>query len=88
MPTPIEPKEEFRSLDQAAIEAALADPSPNNPIAHEIARLIAGYSANFAEHCQKLGRVPTDFLRITPRWPIEAVAMSLVAESIQAELAD
>jgi len=84
---PIEPREEFRTLDQAAIEAALADPSPHNPIALEVARLIEGYTANFAEHCRQIGRIPAAILRSKPRWPIEAVAMRLTTETIQTELA-
>ncbi len=50
--------------------------------------LVEGYSANFAEHCRQLGRIPTDILRTKPRWPIEAVAMRLTTETIQAALAD
>jgi hypothetical protein len=87
MPVIVEPKDEFKTLEAPAIHAALADPNPDNPIAREIARLISGYTANFAEHCQRLGYIPRDILTLTPRWPIEAIAAKLTGEAIRAELA-
>ena len=43
----VEPEPEFRSLTEGPLLAALDDPDPANPIAVEIARLVAGYTKNF-----------------------------------------
>jgi hypothetical protein len=83
MPIIIEPKTEFRDLCEAEIEKALADSDPANPIAAEVARLIQGYTTNFREHVERLGRIPESILRIKPRCPIEAVAMRLTTEAIK-----
>jgi hypothetical protein len=87
MPVAIEPRDEFKILDEAAIHAALADTNPDNPVAKEVARLISGYTANFAEHCERLGYIPRDILTLSPRSPIEAVAAKLTGDAIRAELA-
>lgn len=83
----VEPKPQFRSLAVDAVEAALEDPDPANPIAVEVARLIDGYTSNFQAHVRRLGRFPPDILRMKPRWPIEAVAMRLTTEAIRETLA-
>ena len=83
----VEPKPDFRSLSEDAVVAALQDPDPANPIAVEVARLIDGYTTNFHGHVQRLGHIPSDLLRIKPRWPIEAVAMRLTTEVIRETLA-
>jgi len=83
----VEPKAEFRSLAEDAVVSALQDPDPANPIAVEVARLIAAYSNNFKRHVERLGRVPPDILRIKPRWPIEGVAMRLTTTAIRETLA-
>ena len=67
---------------------ALQDPDPANPIAVEVARLIAAYTSNFKHHVQRLGRIPPDILHIKQRWPIEAVAMRLTTEVIRETLAN
>lgn len=84
--TIVEPKPEFRELAESAVRAALNDDNPGNPIAVDVARLIAGYIGNFERQVKRLGYVPTDVLHIKPRWPIEAVAMRLTTETIREEL--
>jgi hypothetical protein len=86
MLTPIEPADDYKHLSEQQVMQALADTDPSNPVAVEVARLVTGYGENFAAHCQQLGRIPTDILRIAPRWPIEGVAMRLAADSIRDEL--
>ena len=86
MPVIIEAKDEFKQLHEADIYKALADPDGANPIAQEIARLMEGYTANFAEHCRRIGGMPRDILRAKPQTAIEAVAMKLTADAIRAEL--
>jgi hypothetical protein len=81
MTEPVEPKPEYRTLAEDAVVAALQDPDPANPIAVEVARLIAAYTNNFKRQVERLGRIPSDILLIKPRWPIEAVAMRLTTEN-------
>lgn len=83
----VTPKAEFTLLTEAQIEEALNDTSDQNPIAHEIARLIAAYTENFRAHCQQIGRIPDSILRATPSCPIEGVAMKLMTQAIKEELA-
>lgn len=83
----VEPKPQFRALPEDAVVAALQDPDPANPIAIEVARLIAAYTSNFERHVEKLGRIPSDVLHIKGRWPIEAVAMRLTTQVIRETLA-
>ena len=78
------PRPEFRSLGEADIRDALADTNPANPIAREIARMVTGYTENFAEHVRSIGRLPDAILRAKPRTAIEAVAMRLATEAIRA----
>lgn len=57
--TVIEPKAEFRSMDEASVMAALEDNNPDNRVAVELARLIAGYTMNFQQYVERLGaRIP------------------------------
>lgn len=84
----IQPHAEFRSLTEAEIKEALADPDPDNPIAVEIARLVQGYTANFQALVQRLGRIPTDIMHVKPGSPIEAVAMRLTTQAIRESLAE
>ena len=85
--TTVEPKPEFQHLSEDAVLAALQDPDPANPIAVEVARLIAGYTANFQSLVEGLGYVPAAVLLLKPRWPIEAVALRLTMDCMRAELA-
>jgi hypothetical protein len=87
MTEPAEPKPQFHSLAVDAIVAALQGPDPANPIAIEVAPLIAAYTNNFRHHVERIGRVPPDILHIKPRWPIEAVAMRLTTTAIRETLA-
>ncbi len=87
-PRLVEPGEPFRALTEAEVQAALDDPDPANPIACEVARLVEGYTANFAALAERLGRLPPSMLRLAPRWPIEAVAMRLMTETISRAVAE
>lgn len=79
----IEPKHEFIALNEAEVRAALADPD-DNPIAVEVARLVAAYGANFAEHARRIGRMPESILRRAPNCAIEKVAIELTTLAIRA----
>ena len=82
----VSPAPQFAALTEAEIMAALNDPDPGNPIALEVARLIASYGENFRAHVDRLGRIPERILHIKPQTAIEAVAMRLTTEAIQQEL--
>ena len=84
---PVEPKAEFRALPENTVLAAVQDPDPANPIAIEVARLIAGYMSNFQAHVQRLGHIPPDIFHMKGRWPIETVAMRLTTGIIRETLA-
>lgn len=76
------PNAVFIGLDEAEVRAALAD-AGDNPIAVEVARLVAAYGANFAEHARR-GRMPESILRRAPNCAIERVAMELTTLAIRA----
>ena len=80
----VEPQLQFRALTEDVVLAALADADPRNPIAVEVARLITAYTENFSRHVDRLGYMPSQILRLTPRWPIETVAMRITTEAILA----
>ncbi len=82
MPQLVSPLPQFITLTESEVMAALHDPDPGNPIAGELARLIAGYTDNFRAHVERLGRVPADILHVKPGSAIEAVAMRLTTEAI------
>ena len=77
------PGPEFVGLTYDEVQAALDDPNPDNPIALEIARLVEGYTANFAAHVERVGEVPAQMLRAKGSSAIEEVAMRLVTETIR-----
>jgi len=83
----VEPKPEFQSLSAEAVAEALDDPDPANPVAIEVARLIAVYTENFSRHVERLGYIPPHILHVKARWPIEAVAMRLTTEAIRESVA-
>jgi len=83
----VEPKPQFCYVTKDAVLAALDDPDPANPIAIEIAGLVTAYTSNFQDHVKRLGYIPADLLRVQPRWPIEAIAMSLTTEAIRETVA-
>lgn len=83
----IEPLPQFTGLSESEVLEALEDPDGANVICHEVARLIAGYSANFEEYVRKLGFMPTTVLNARPGSPIEAVALDLTRRAIKESLA-
>jgi len=83
----VTPLPQFAGLSEAEVLKALADPDETNPIACEVARLLTGYAENFRAHVERLGHFPEQIIHAKPGSPIEAVAMRLMNESIQAEIA-
>tara|TARA_R100001129_G_scaffold70418_1_gene48012 strand:- start:2491 stop:2754 length:264 start_codon:yes stop_codon:yes gene_type:complete len=79
---------DLTTITNEQIDAALADESPDNEIAIELARLIDTYTQNFAAHCEKVGRVPTELMLKKPDSEIERVAMRLTSQAISDELGE
>tara|TARA_R100001443_G_scaffold2710_1_gene8895 strand:+ start:3847 stop:4110 length:264 start_codon:yes stop_codon:yes gene_type:complete len=79
---------DLTTITNEQIDAALADESPDNEIAIELARLIDTYTKNFAAHCEKVGRVPTELMLKKPDSEIERVAMRLTSQAISDELGE
>ena len=75
----------FAYVKAAEIDAARANHSPN-AIGDEIARLIQGCRARFAGHCERIGRVPTEWKVAKPKTEIERAAMELANQAIAEEL--
>lgn len=83
------PRPEFQSLSEEAVLAALADKRPgSNPVALEVARLIATYIEDFQGHVDRLGYIPQHILHLNPRWPIEAVAFRMATQAIPQTIID
>lgn len=76
---------EFQNLTEDEIFKALNEPDENNPIAHEIARLIDGYTENFYHMVKNTG-MPTHMLRHKSQYAIEEIAMQLTTETIRKSL--
>mgnify|MGYP003651323141 CR=1 FL=1 len=74
---------EFVDFSESEVFEALNDENPANPIAVEVARLVEGYTRNFAEHVENLGHIPPSILRSKGSCPIESVAMRLTSDAIR-----
>ena len=79
----IKTKDKFKDATEEQVRAALDDPNPHNALAREVVRLFEGYTANFAEHCQRIGGIPEKIVRATPATAIERVAMELMDQAIK-----
>lgn len=78
----VEPLPQFRRLTEAAVTAALDD--PDDPVAREVARLLAGYLQNLRLRLELEGPLPRA-AQYTAKGscPIEAVALRLMTDVLQ-----
>lgn len=75
-------KPEFKSLDVAAITAALKDKDPQNPVKLEVSRLVGDYTQRIHAHAKANGnRLPSQ-LKVNTKVAIERVAFKITAETI------
>ncbi|TAL40160.1 MAG: hypothetical protein EPN97_00600 [Alphaproteobacteria bacterium] len=75
-------KPEFKSLDVAAITAALKDKDPRNPVKLEVSRLVTDYTQRIRAHAKENGnRLPSQ-LKVNTKVAIERVAFKITAEAI------
>jgi len=72
----------FDPNDRAAIEAALASPDPNNPIALAIAERIKDAVGRFWRQAETQERVPTELILVRPKTALDDVACRLFLQTI------
>ena len=82
-----ETKSEFKALDGAAIETALKENYPENPIVGEVTRLFSAYMGQVNEYARQHGNRLPAFLPVNvPNVPVEKAAFQLAANAIKAGL--
>ena len=72
----------FDPNDRTAIEAALADPDADNPIAMAIAERLKELTGRYWLNAETLGRVPTELLLVKPRTAFEEIVYQLHLQTI------
>ena len=75
-------KPEFKSLDVAAITAALKDKDPKNPVKLEVNRLVGDYTQRIRAHAKANGNRLPKTLKVNTKVAIERVAFKITAETI------
>jgi len=68
--------------DRAAIEAALSDPDPDNPIALALAERIEDLTGRYRLYAETLGHVPTELVLVRPKTALDEIAYRLHLETI------
>jgi len=82
----LKPDSRYADLPLQAVEAALADPEGDNPIACEVGRLIGVYSS-LALQLIDSGKTAWVLHHTTPQTPIEQIAREISAEQVRATIA-
>jgi len=72
----------FDQNDRAAIEAALADPDPDNTIAKAVAERLKDLTGRYWLHAEKLGRVPTELMLVRPQTAFDEIVYRLHLEAL------
>lgn len=76
-------KPEFRTLDVAAITAALKDKNPEHAVKLEVARLVSDYTSQLAGYAKENGNKMPKSLRVSAHAPIEKVAFQITTEAFK-----
>lgn len=71
--------------DQAAIDAALADPNPANPRAIAIAEAIAGFTQRLTEQAQRTAKMPKELLLHKPETAFDETVIRLTLQTLADE---
>jgi len=79
---------EFDPNDRVAIQAALEDPDPRNPLAVAIARRIEAYASSMAQQVAAEGKWPRKLQLVEPETILEEVALQLAVKTISQELGE
>jgi hypothetical protein len=76
-------KAEFKSLDDAAVTAALKQQDKTNPVVAEVNRLVNAYAVQLKQLAQANGnRLPSQ-LRVQTKSAIEKIAFQITAQAIK-----
>lgn len=76
----------FDKNDRAAIEAALADAEPGNPLAEAVARGIEEFSKRLADQAKRTGHVPGELLIYRPVTAFDDIVIRLTIQAIAEEM--
>ncbi|MGX1101474.1 hypothetical protein [Amorphus sp. MBR-141] len=68
--------------DRIAIETALSDLDPDNPIALAVAERIRDLTGRYWLYAEKLGHVPTELVLVRPKTALDEIAYRLHLEAI------
>lgn len=78
----------FDRNDRKAIEAALADPNPNNPIAVAINVRLKALGDTFQETVAKMKELPAEIAMAQPQNAFDEIVLELFAEELRRALGD
>lgn len=73
---------DFDRDDRAAIEAALADPDTDDPVAKAIADRLKELTGRYWAHAETLGRMPTEILLVKPQTAFDEIVYRLHLKTI------
>ena len=76
----------FDRNDRQAIEDAVADPAPNNPLARAVAARIEQFTQSLAKQAEQNGRWPTQLLLYRPETAFDDIVIRLTLQTIADEL--
>lgn len=74
---------DFDPNNRAAIDAALQDPDPNNPVARAVATRLTAFAQILAEATEKQGRVPDEITIGKPQTVLDEVAIDLFRRTLE-----
>lgn len=77
---------DFDRNDRIAIEAALQDSNPKNPIAVAVAERIRDFLSNLTEMAERNGHFPTELLLKRPETAFDEIVIRLTLETVADEL--
>jgi hypothetical protein len=75
----------FDKNDRGAIEAALRDPDPENPIARAVAAAISEFAVRLAQHAEHNQRLPDELLLYRPETAFDDVVIRLTLQTLADE---
>jgi len=79
---------EYNPNDRVAIQAALEDPDPRNPLAVAIARRIEAFASSMAQQVAAEGKWPKQLQVAEPETVLDEVAIQLAVKTISQELGE
>lgn len=77
---------EFDPNDKEMILLALKDPDPKNPIAIAVAERLKELTGLYAQHAERLGRIPTELMLVEPETALDDIVYHLHLQMLADEL--